>query len=255
MTSSRVTMASMASRSTKPIPSGIIRSLAEQLRRDGSVWEGRGRRPVDESRPSLISVLVQRLGLSRSVIQRALHGRSRAAPRQGRAGASPLLSRSESRSDLRPPAPKGGAHTYYRAISAAMAAAHQLPAALKSESARPAPGSTPTSTRDPHTIPNPYHGKHLDDVRSPQVVPPPVPGARGLEAIGLQTKPTVPPQEPRSSTLPIIYSDAASGPRVRSLHTQGRQLLEDGIDVLLSSGNLDPELKRLLLEVLDVLHR
>jgi hypothetical protein len=246
----------VAARSSKPIPSGIVRALAEQLRREGTVWEGRGRRPVDEVRPALNAVLMQRLGLSRSVIQRALHGRSRAAPVSNRASQAPRLSRSESRSDLGPPGKRSGANAYYRAISAAMAAAQQLPSASPRE--LPMPPTTRGTGVDTSqkNIRKDHDNKDLDDIFPTRSASPAGVGGRGLDAIGLHSKPAHP--QPPSISAPMTIRDPRSSQALGgtpAILTQGRQLLEDGIDLLLSSGVVDPVLKRQLLDLQDVLRR
>ena len=246
----------MAKRSTKPVPSGIVRALAEQLRRDGAVWEGRGRRSVDETRPALISVLMSRLGLSRSVIQRALHGRSRAAPRQGSRYDTPRVSgtsRSESRSEIAKQGPKAGSNSYYRAITAAMAEAHARPGARAERPALQAPRPAEAASAPQVHIPKPSDIKHLDDL--PAVVPaaPPMPGARGLEAIGLHSRPQTGRQVVPGSLQASAGAPRASGSRPNASLILARQVLEDGIDVMLSQGEPDAELRSLLLEVQRVL--
>jgi len=246
----------MAKRSTKPVPSGIVRALAEQLRRDGAVWDGRGRRSLEETRPALISVLMARLGLSRSVIQRALHGRSRAAPRQGSrydtAGRS-ATSRSESRSEITRQGPKAGSNSYYRAITAAMAAAHTRPGSRAERPALHAPRPAEPSSPPPSDIPKHTDIKHLEDLLPVSPIVPPVPGARGLEAIGLQTRPQTSRPQALSPVPASTGSQRASNARPNPALIQARQVLEDGIDVMLSQGEPTAELRQLLLEVQRVL--
>ena len=246
----------MAKRSTKPVPSGIIRALAEQLRREGTVWEGRGRRTLDETRPALISVLMARLGLSRSVIQRALHGRSRAAPRQGSRYDTPVrteTSRSESRSEITRQGPKAGSNSYYRAITAAMAAAHARPGPRAERPALQAPRSSEPAAGPSIHISKHSDIKHLEDIQAASPAIPPLPGARGLEAIGLQAR-------PQAGRQPGAVPQPASAGSLRGADTRSqaplilaRQVLEDGIDVMLSQGEPDAELRSLLLEVQRVL--
>jgi len=242
----------MAKRSTKPVPSGIVRALADQLRREGTVWEGRGRRAVDETRPSLISVLMARLGLSRSVIQRALHGRSRAAPRQGsryHSSSGHLTSRSESRSEIVKQGPKAGSNAYYRAITAAMAAAHTLPGTRAERPGLAAPlpaGAPPTPSK--YTSKNP-DSKHLQDLSAIPSEQSPVPGARGLEAIGLQARPLPGRQSVSATSAAAASSTPGIAAPDQAVRIQSRQLLEDGIDLVLTQGAPDAELRHLLIEV------
>ena len=73
------------SNAAKSPSSALIRSLAAQLKLSESVWIGRGRKPVNETRPTLIEELCRITNLSRSVIHRALIAADRAG-RQSRIG-------------------------------------------------------------------------------------------------------------------------------------------------------------------------
>ena len=155
--------------------SAVIRSLAAQLTSSDAVWVGRGRKPINETRPALIPELCRITSLSRSVIHRALIAADRAG-RPSRIGSraelrllnmSPNVSGATKRTNASSVAPLTGASTY-----------QTLPIANNNVMSNPARAAYPDS------LPTPTATSL---------------GAKGLDAIGLRMVNSPPLKKPESS--------------------------------------------------------
>jgi hypothetical protein len=203
----------------KPVPSRIVLELRKQLLTANRVWNGRGRKPIDDQRPTLVQELVRITGLSREVIHRILSGRSRSAKvstgnRNSLTKINVSASVSNRQNTLYPPiAPPPGASDDFNA-SMARAMAHAY--------ASPPPPALKTST-----VAAPTPSRPAPPNNSPQAKRDP--GVKGLEDIGLASS---------IAAKPIVSVEAI----------EARRALQDGIDWFLSTGRPPPALRGMLEE-------
>jgi hypothetical protein len=211
----------------RTLASKTIRSLAADLRKSNKVWEGKGRRPVDEQRPTLIQELHRITHLSRDVLHRALSGRSRSGSMAVRNRGSKSVK-----------------------ISVADIVADGLKGSAVPLTTRPIVGNrasilTPSFQGVAAFPSDPV----VPEETSPLSAQGPIPGARGLEAIGLRISPPSGMRPSVGVAPPISPKGPTGAVPTKSAAIEARRALQDGLDWFLADGYPPPALRELLEKV------
>ena len=222
----------------------MIRTLAANLRSQGKVWVGRGRKPKDDPRPTLIQELCRTTGLDRSVVHRALAGKPRASRRARHLPppSDPGTQRSQGLAQVMAQSVRN------QSTPSRLGAVHRTELNVGKNVAHrglTGPSVPQTEQTDGKKMAiQSISSQSLRTDRRPQAPPaavPPsvqVPGARGLEHIGLRLNPLT------SAPDPARPPPTKAARPVQTPHQLAAiRALEDGIDFMLAEGDPPPDLK------------